>query len=366
MDKKQTHTITEEDMEMHKLSVQIWKVFFGVVIIFSGILASVTSVAIGVGLIPISENILSFFTLLFIAGVYVILSSLAAFYIVSKVFAPLEELSEASKQVAKGNFDVQVKYNGHLEELESTIDSFNRMVRELNSVEIMRNNFMADVSHEFKTPLAAISGYVTFLQDFELLQEEKDEYIRKIFLNLDKLNELTENILRLSKLEHQEFFDEPVSYRLDEQLREIIVLLEPKWAKKKTIFELDLPEVEYTGQKGMLFYVWMNLIGNAIKYTEENGVIEIGLIEKKEYCEIFIKDNGIGMTEETIKHIFEKFYQADTSRKTQGNGLGLALCKEIIYKCEGRISVESRLGEGAAFTIQLPKIINSQQGLNFS
>ncbi len=366
MDKNQRNIIAGEDMRMHKLTVQIWRVFVWVTVIFSGILALGAYASIVLGLVSVGEHSVSFFALLIIAGVYMMLSSVAAFYMVSRVFAPLEELSEASKQVAKGDFNIQVTYQGRLEELGSTIDNFNRMVKELNSVEIMRNDFIANVSHEFKTPLAAITGYATFLQDSELSQKEKDEYIRKIFFNVDKLNELTENILQLSKLEHQQFLNEPVCYRLDEQLREAIVLLEPKWGRKKTVFDLDLPEVEYIGQKSLLFHVWMNVIGNAIKYTEENGTIEVCLKETEEYCEIIIKDNGIGMTEETMKHIFEKFYQADTSRKAQGNGLGLALCREIINKCGGKIIVESELGVGSVFIIQLLKIEDSQQSLKFS
>lgn len=366
MDKNHNDMISGEDMRMHKLSVQIWRVFFWTVIIFSGILASGASVSIAVGLIPISESAVSFLTLLLVAGVYMVLSSVTAFYMVSRIFAPLEELSEASRQVAKGKFDVRVEYNGYLEELRNTTDNFNRMVKELESVEIMRNNFMTDVSHEFKTPLAAITGYATFLQDSELSNEEKDQYIQKIFFHVDKLNELTENILQLSKLEHQQFLKKPVCYRLDEQLREAIVLLEPKWGRKKMNFKLLLPEVKYTGQKSLLFQVWVNMIGNAIKYTDEDGTIEVSLKETNDFCEVRIKDNGIGMSEETLKHIFEKFYQADTSRRTQGNGLGLALCKEIICKCKGQIAVESRLGEGSVFSIYLPKMTDSQQSLKFN
>ena len=366
MDKDRNSMLSEKDMQLHKISVQIWRVFLWAIVVFSGILAAGASVSIGTGLIPLTENAVSFLTLLLAVGMYMVISSVTAFYMVSRLFAPLEELSEASKQVAKGDFDVRVEYNGYLEELRNTTDNFNRMVKELESVEMMRDNFVTDISHEFKTPLAVITDYVTFLQDTDLSEEEKEEYIRKIFYHIDKLNELTENILQLSKLEHQQFLKKPVSYRLDEQIREAIVLLESEWGRKKINFELDLPETDYTGQKGLLFQVWVNIIGNAIKYTEKNGLIEIYLKETKEYCEIIIKDNGIGMSEETVKCIFDKFYQADDSRKTQGNGLGLALCWEIIRKCAGQIFVESRLDEGSSFTIRLPKIIDSQQDLSFN
>ena len=352
----------KEHIKRYALGTRLAVIFWHIVLSFL-ILVGITAYCMTKIGISVERFKNPFFVMWVMISLCIILSSIASCFLIRKIFAPLEVLSEATKQVSKGNFDVQVEYDGNLEELNNTICNFNLMVKELNSVEIMRNDFIADVSHEFKTPLAAITGYTTFLQDSELPQEEKDEYIRKIFFHVDKLNELTENILKLSKLEHQQFLNEPICYRLDEQIREAIVLLEPKWGRKSTNFELNLSEMEYIGQKSLLFQVWMNLIGNAVKYTEENGTIEIQLKESGNYYEVMVRDDGIGMAEETKKHIFEKFYQADTSRKAQGNGLGLPLCKEIIQKCEGKIFVESRLGEGSVFTIQLPKAVQSQQNL---
>ena len=229
------------------------------------------------------------------------------------------------------------------------------MVKELNSVEIIRNDFIADVSHEFKTPLSAINGYATLLQDSELTEEEKKEYIRKIFFNIEKLNDLTENILQLSKMEHQQFLDNPVTFRLDEQIREAIVLLEPKWGVKNMNLDLDLPEVVFTGNSSLLFQVWTNIIGNAIKYTDMGGTISVSLKEEASLVQVSIRDTGIGMSEETKTHIFDKFYQGDTSRKSQGNGLGLSICREIVKKCDGEIFVESEPGKGSEFMIKLSK-----------
>lgn len=279
---------------------------------------------------------------------------LATYIIMRKIFKPIEELSKASQQVAKGDYDVQLQYDGKVEELNKAINNFNKMVKELNSVEIMSNDFIADVSHEFKTPLSAISGYATFLQDPELSDEEKADYIKKIFFNIDKLNDLTENILRLSKLEHQQYDNEPVTYRLDEQIREAVVFLEPKWNKKAVKFDIDMPEITFKGQKVLLFLVWTNIIGNAIKYTDREGKITIQIKEKNDNVKVMVSDTGIGMSEETQKHIFDKFYQGDTSRKSQGNGLGLPLCKEIVKRCGGDIYVESTVGVGSVFIVKLP------------
>lgn len=288
--------------------------------------------------------------------VCMIFAAFATYFLIRKIFRPIEELSNASQKVAKGDFDVQLQYDGQVEELNKAINNFNRMAKELNSVEIMRNDFIADVSHEFKTPLSAISGYATFLQDPELTEDERAEYVRKIFFNIDKLNDLTENILRLSKLEHQQYGDEPATYRLDEQIREALVLLEPKWNKKRLEFDINMPEVIFKGQKSLLFQVWTNIIGNAIKYTDCEGKITIQIKERSDNVKVMVSDTGIGMSEETQKHIFDKFYQGDTSRKSQGNGLGLSLCREIVKKCGGEIYVESTVGVGTVFIVKLPKI----------
>ena len=283
------------------------------------------------------------------------LSTVASYYLMRKIFNPLEQISVAAGRVAAGDFSPEISYHGEFEELENTFLNFNRMVKELNSVEIMRNDFIADVSHEFKTPLSAITGYATLLQEPELSEEERTEYIRKIFFNIDKLNDLTENILCLSKMEHQQFLETPSSFRLDEQLREAIVLLEPKWSAKNLELDLDLPELLFTGHSSLLFQVWTNLIGNAVKYTDAGGTIGVRLTEEPAFVTVTVSDTGIGMAEETKAHIFDKFYQGDTSRKSQGNGLGLSICKEIIRKCGGEITVESSLGRGSVFLVKLYK-----------
>lgn len=277
-------------------------------------------------------------------------------YILMKdVFNPLEQLSDASKTIAGGDYDVQITYDGHIEEIQNTIDNFNFMAYELNSVEIMRNDFVANVSHEFKTPLSSISGYVTLLQDPDLTGNEREEYIQMAFFNIEKLNDLSSNILQLSRLENQSSLPKPVTYRLDEQIREAIVLLEPKWSQKKISFNLELQEITYTGQSSLLFQVWTNLIGNAIKFSNPEFGISVSLSTYHDAIEVMVSDEGIGMSETTLSHIFEKFYQGDSSRKAQGNGLGLPLCKTILELCNGKIYVSSEPGKGSTFIVKLYK-----------
>lgn len=289
-----------------------------------------------------------------IIGIFcIILGYVVSYWLFNMFYNPLEQMSTAAQKVAQGNYEVRLSYNGKDKELEAAIQNFNHMVQELNSVEIMRQDFIANVSHEFKTPLSSITGYVTLLQDPELTENERNEYIQMAFFNIEKLNDLTGNILQLSKLESQSTIQKPVTYRLDEQLREAIVLLEPKWSSKHMHLELEMPETYYCGQQALLFQVWTNLIGNAIKFTPDKGIISIQIQQLKQQIQVTIQDNGIGMSKETQTHIFEKFYQGDTSRKSQGNGLGLALCKRIIDLSGGEIQIESELGKGAVFTVIL-------------
>lgn len=282
-----------------------------------------------------------------------ILSYLVSFFLMDAVFSPMEELNAASRKVASGDYNIKLSYDGHITEIANVFENFNIMTQELNSVEMMRNDFIANVSHEFKTPLSSIIGYMTLLQDTDLPMEERQEYIRRTIFNIEKLNHLTGNILQLSKLENQSCAFPTASYRLDEQIREALVLLEPKWNAKQLVLDLDMEEVICTGPQTLLFQVWTNLIGNAIKFSANGGSIRIRLTHADAEIHVLISDDGIGMTEETMSHIFEKFYQGDSSRKEQGNGLGLALCKEILERADGKIYVDSSLGNGATFLVVL-------------
>ena len=232
--------------------------------------------------------------------------------------------------------------------------NFNQMVEELNSVEMLRKDFIADVSHEFKTPLSSITGYITLLQDPDLTPQERQEYVQMAIFNAEKLNDLTANILRLSRLENQSNMPKPVTYRLDEQIREAIVLLERKWNEKDIQLDIDLPDTQYHGHQELLLNVWTNLISNAVKFSSPGGTIAISLAQLDDSIHVTVRDYGIGMDEKTQAHIFEKFYQGDTSRKSQGNGLGLPLCQEIISRCGGEIRVSSQPDEGSVFTVILP------------
>lgn len=350
--------VAEQAKHYSKLIPKLLRSFLIILLIFAVVLGLT---GITLKLVGVSVTELPAVLIFVIFGFCFLLALVFAYFIVWDFLKPLSEMSRASKKIAEGDYSARLEYNSTISELADAVNNFNYMAQELGSVELISSDFIANVSHEFRTPLSALSGYLTLLQDSTLSEEERDEYIKKAFFSIEKLGDLTENILRLSKLENQASLDEPQTFRLDEQLRECIVMLEPKWSAKSIGFDLALPEVTYTGQKSLMFQVWTNLLSNAIKYSENGSTVTVELECDRHDYKVSIRDEGCGMTEEELRHIFDKFYQADRSRQSQGNGLGLTLCKEILDKCGGTISVTSRPDEGSVFLITLHSAQRTRQ-----
>lgn len=271
-----------------------------------------------------------------------------------KITQPVNDLSEAVKEIARGNFSVRIKTDKGLPEVQEMLSSFNLMAQELNGIETLRNDFVINVSHEFKTPLTAIEGYATLLQNSNLTDADRQEYTNLIIQSTQKLSLLTTNILKLSKLENQEIIPSKTHFSLDEQLRQALLMLETQWSKKAIELDIALMPVSFYGNAELLLQVWLNLLENAIKFTPCHGSISVRLLERDKQVKVTVSDTGIGIPTETQKHIFEKFYQGDRTRSADGNGLGLALVNRIVALCNGQISVESDVGEGACFTVLLP------------
>lgn len=293
--------------------------------------------------------ILSLLTVACIAAAFI------SYFIGRRILAPIVKLSAASKEIARGNFNVSVSDSSRLEEVQTTFRNFNAMVKELNSIATLSNDFVANVSHEFKTPLTAVEGYAMLLQEPTLSAQEREEYLNKILYNTHRLTTLVGNILMLSKIESQSLAQQYQEFRLDEQLRQAVVTLEPAWSEKHIEFDVALDAVTFSGCEGLLIQVWTNLIGNAIKFSETGQVIRIELLDQKECVVVSITDHGCGMAPEVQSRIFEKFYQGDPSHKSDGNGLGLALVKRIVELSDGVIEVLSSPGGGSTFRVILPK-----------
>ena len=283
-----------------------------------------------------------------------ILGSAITTLMVKFFFDPLLQLGQALQQVADGDFDVTLKTNHMFREIRQISESFNRMAKELSSTEILKTEFISNVSHEFKTPINAIEGYATLLQDTGPAEEaEQREYIDKILFNTHRLSKLVGNILLLSKVDNQGIQTKVSTYRLDEQIRQSLLALEPRWVANDNEFDVDLAAVEYTGNENLLMHVWNNLMENAIKYGPRGGLITMRLTEEKDRAVFTIDDEGPGISPEAQVHVFDRFYQADSSRKSEGNGLGLALVKQILALSDGTITVENLPEKGCRFTVTL-------------
>jgi signal transduction histidine kinase len=269
---------------------------------------------------------------------------------------PMRRLSEAARKVARGDFSVRIapiRKDGKKDFVEVMFDDFNTMAEELASIEMLKNDFIANVSHEIKTPLAVIQSYAAELQNEALGPEERREYIKTIIMSSQRLSALVSNILKLNKLEHQEILPSAAAFDPGEQIRRCALAFEDLWERKNITFDADLDELTVCYDESMLEIVWNNLIANAVKFTAPGGYISLVLKQSEGFAVVRISDTGCGMDEETQKHIFDKFYQGDPSHSQEGNGLGLALVKKVIDITGAKISVMSKVGEGTTFTVRL-------------
>lgn len=285
--------------------------------------------------------------------IYLVIGGLVT-SLLSKVFLkPINELRQAMARVADGDYSVRLDAKSTSKEIMELNTGFNMMAAELSATEILQTDFVSNVSHEFKTPINAIEGYSMLLQGSENLDEDQKQYVEKILYNTNRLSSLVGNILLLSRLENQQIPTNQTRYRLDEQIRQSIVALDPVWEKKDIVFDAELERLEYLGNESMMYHVWDNLIGNAIKFSPDGGTVRIRLAQREDQILFTIENSGAGLSEEAQKHIFDKFYQADSSHRQEGNGLGLALVKRILVIENGRIGVENLPEGGCRFTVTL-------------
>ena len=232
--------------------------------------------------------------------------------------------------------------------------NFNKMVKELNSIECLQKDFINNVSHEIKTPISSIQGFAKLLEADDLSKEERKEYAEIIKEESDRLLYLSTNILKLAKLENQERIMNKTKFNIAEQIRRTISVLEPKWKEKNIKFNVNLKEQEFLGEKDLMYQVWMNIIENSIKFSKQDGQIDIKMKTNQENIAVEIKDYGIGMEEEEAKKIFDRFYQVDKSHTKPGAGLGMTIAKRIVELSGGKIEVTSKLNESTTFIVTLP------------
>ena len=272
-----------------------------------------------------------------------------------RIVKPIIKLNEATKELTVGNFDVRVEEEKRADELGELLHNFNIMAKELKSNEYLKTNFVANVSHEFKTPLAVMNGYAGLLAEEKIDDNLRIEYAQMIKNETQRLSKLTENILRLSKLNAQEIKIKKERFELSEQIRRALLTLETGWNDKSLSLDIDMPEAYYVGEENLLYQVWFNIIENAIKFSNNGGRLSIKLKDVPGEVSVTITDTGIGMDEETVREMFEPFYQGDSSHEHEGNGLGMAIVKKIVDLHGGSISAKSAPNMGTKITVTLPK-----------
>ncbi len=270
--------------------------------------------------------------------------------------APLVRIMEGLSHISRGEYGYQIEppYTRRINEFDDIIDSINELSRELADTETLKTDFVANVTHEMKTPLAIILNHASLLQNAQLTDEERKEYLDTLVNASRRLNGLVVNMLKLNKLEKQNIYPEREHFNVGEQLRNVFLAFEGAWSEKDLDIDIDVDDVMMEGDEGLLEIVWSNLISNAIKFTPSEGVLKVALKEEGKMVVVTVQDSGCGMDAATGKHIFDKFYQGDTSHAKEGNGLGLAMVKRVIDIVEGEIYVDSKVGEGTTFTVKVP------------
>lgn len=292
--------------------------------------------------------------LLIFCGVTILISTLLSGVVGRKALAPVIRVTEATKEITRGNYDVRLNEDIPAAEIQQMAVNFNRMAEQLGNTETFRSDFITNVSHEFKTPLSAIEGYATLLQNDALTEEERRDYTGRILAGTRRLSTLTGSILRMSSLENQNILKVSKPFSLDEQIRQVILLSEPEWSGKNIDLDIDLERVDYTGNQNLLAQVWQNIFDNAVKFVGQDGSIRVTLRGRGGEVAVSVADDGAGMPRAVVERVFEKFYQGDKSHGGSGNGLGLALAKRIVELHGGTIEVSSREGRGSTFTVRLP------------
>jgi signal transduction histidine kinase len=286
------------------------------------------------------------------ALISIIIGTLLAMIFSRIPLSPLREIISASDRLAEGDFSARIHLRGP-DELHKLNESFNHMAEELGSLEMLRQDFVNNFSHEFKTPIVSVRGFAKILKYEDLSKEERDEYLDIIINESERLARLATNVLNLSKVENQTIVKNKVYYNGSEQIRRVIALLENKWTEKNIELCFDYEEIEFYGNEEMLNQLWTNLIDNAIKFSPMNTHIKVDIIKKTETIITMVTDEGIGIIPETTSHIFDKFYQGDTSHASKGNGIGLSLAKRIVELHDGIITVQSN-PVGTSFLVELP------------
>lgn len=358
--------IDENNIKQSRFPISLFFIFYLILLLMSGIHTGLIVLMNTYSMNDIWQTIIPMIYWAVVAG------SLTAYtrFLMKKTYdIPMKKLAKATSMVAKGDFSVYISplhTSDKLDYLDVMIKDFNKMVEELGSIETLKTDFFSNVSHEIKTPIAVIQNNAELLKNFHITKNQQMTSIDTILTAAKRLSNLITNMLKLNKLEKQTIIPVPETYDLSEQLCQCALQFEDTWEKKNIEFDAELEDqLMIKADQGLMELVWTNLLSNAFKFTSEGG--QVTLKEKIEEKNIIvsISDTGCGMDDKTIKHIFDKFYQGDTSHSTEGNGLGLALVKRILELSGGDISVESQKNVGTTFCVALPIVEQDDNDMSY-
>ena len=349
-------------MKRFLLALKRYLVFFLLIAFLTACCISLFSVTLAKSLhVQLSQENLSLAAKLTFGNVVILSLLFTAIDFVRRelvIQRSVRHIVQAAQTIVAGDFSVRVKPISRFSSDESfneIVQCFNRMAEELASVETLRTDFIANVSHELKTPLAAMNNYATLLQAPNLPEEQRVAYAKAIAQRSRQLSRMMTNILKLNKLENQQIYPNCHPYDLSDQLCQILLQFEDVWESKDIDLDTQIPDrVTISADQELLELVWNNLLSNAFKFTPAGGQVRLCLRQLNQQVAVTIQDTGCGMSPNTQSHIFEKFYQGDTSHATQGNGLGLALVRRVVDICQGSIQLTSAPEQGTTFTITLP------------
>lgn len=306
----------------------------------------------------LAEEKMAWWIIFFSLAIVLLTGSLFIVIAARYLVRPLKKMKEATRRIAAGDFQIDLEFGQvkRKDELSDLAQSFGHMAREIQRMEEMRQDFVSNVSHEIQSPLTSISGFSKVLRRGGLSEEERNHYLDIIQSHSERLSRLGDNLLKLASYDSLQHPFEPRTFDLDEQIRSIVVAFEPQWSAKAIQLELDLPRVKICADEDQLSQIWMNLLGNAIKFTPHGGCITMSIMPLTNRIEVVIADTGIGIAKDDLHRIFERFFQADRSHTVTnaGSGLGLAIVKSIVKRNGGTIQVESEIGRGTTFTVDLP------------
>lgn len=307
-------------------------------------------------IIDFEQELLAFQTIIFLVLLLVLLIGSIFIALVSRYFvSSIQSVTNAAGQLATGDFTVRLKTNKK-DEIGKLTKSFNQLATSLSNMEKVREDFVSNVSHEIQSPLTSIKGYTRALKDGLVAAEEQKEYLEVIYQETDRLSRLSDNLLKMASLDSEHHPYHPDHYRLDEQLRRAVLATEPLWQEKEMKMELRLTQQRIYADQDLFEQVWLNLITNAIKYSERFGKVIIDLDREDMNVKVKITDEGIGIPKEELPYIFDRFYKVDKARssETKGNGLGLSIVKKIVTLHQASIDVESKIEEGSCFIVTIP------------